>query len=697
MKPQMQAGQLFRGVKEALRTAAAEAPEHESGGGIHWLVLILAMAASAWAAVRLGQDVNFDVLNYHYYDGFAFLHKPFSYDFAPAQVQSFFNPLMHALSYLLLSSLPGKIAAVVLGAVQGINCYLVFQISETLFRRWRAPYRHILSLGNAAAGFYGAASLTELGTTFGDNLVSIMTLTGLLLLLRWLSADADRPQKSRFLPACSGAIIGIAFGLKLTVVTYVTGVSLALLTVLLLRRNRTKPLVAFYGCLALGFLAAYGFWGAHLYSDFRNPVFPYLNSVFRSPYYAPENTMDLRFLPRNLEQTLFYPFFLARKNHLASEIQFRDARLALCYAAVILLAGFGLLRRFGRAAAPRDRSVGPAPDSNLLFLTLFLAISYLAWQQLFSIYRYLAALELLAPTFLALALARLIHSRSLVLGLSLLLNMGICRSVIPADFGRQKFDDGFLRVRVPPVPGIDRSVILMVNDEPTSYVIPSFPRTTRFVRISSNFLSPGQNRKLEEIITGMLAPYDDSRTFVYLANPGEKEIARADLAFYGKELDDRSCWEIDSSTGNKGYLCRTRTLPRPETRPAPAPPPKSAPSPISVPSPATVPIPPATRAPAFVKQPQVGLEVIPSEIQAGRDTVQYHVIGLKAEAVDILYSIDGKQMPPIRKWALPAQNIIRIFANGGTRRGLYHFIGIRDSAAADPNQWIELDVYATVR
>ena len=59
----------------------------------HWtLVLILSTAASAWIAVSLGQDVSWDVLNYHLYSGYAFLHKPILYDFGAAQVQSFLIP-----------------------------------------------------------------------------------------------------------------------------------------------------------------------------------------------------------------------------------------------------------------------------------------------------------------------------------------------------------------------------------------------------------------------------------------------------------------------------------------------------------------------------------------------------------------------------------------------------------------------------
>jgi hypothetical protein len=143
----------------------------------HWLVLIFSMTVAASLSLSIGQDISWDVLNYHFYSGFALLHKPLHFDFAPAQVQSFFNPLAHILSYVLLAHAPSKLAAALLGALQGLNLYLIFQTTQALFRNWPNPFRFLLSLGNAAAACGGVAFMMELGSTFGDNLSSILVLT----------------------------------------------------------------------------------------------------------------------------------------------------------------------------------------------------------------------------------------------------------------------------------------------------------------------------------------------------------------------------------------------------------------------------------------------------------------------------------------------------------------------------------------
>jgi len=239
----------------------------------HWIVLILSAAVSSGLAVWSGQDAGFDLLNYHYYSGFAFLHKSFGHDFAPAQIQSFHNPLMHVLSYLVLANLPAKAAAALLGAIQGLNFYLVFQISQVLFSEYSRPLRHILAVLCAAAGFYGIVSTTELGATYGDNLISILVLSGLLLILRLLRSG--RILQKSAAPACAAAgfLAGAAFGLKFTSANYAMAFVLAVPLTLPKTQNWMRVSGALLCGLVIGFLATYGYWAANLCSFFGNPLF----------------------------------------------------------------------------------------------------------------------------------------------------------------------------------------------------------------------------------------------------------------------------------------------------------------------------------------------------------------------------------------------------------------------------------------
>ena len=681
--------------------AEADAPEQEKSAGFHGAVLLLSLVISAGIALQLGQDISWDVKNYHYYSGYAFLHKPLGYDFAPAQVQTFFNPLLHVFTFLMLEYLPAKLTAGLVGALQGLNFYLIFLICQVLFRHWRRPYRYLIGLGNAAAGYYGTVGIMELGATFGDTLVSILVLAGLLLVFRCLSDGGAVDRKCAALLLTSGAVIGIAFALKLTVIIHVAAIALALPLALRAMRHRIRHTLVFYGGLAIGFCAAYGIWGVHLYREYQNPLFPYLNNIFRSPYYDLENTMDARFLPRNWRETLFYPFYFIHRNQLASEAPFRDIRLALGYVAVTLLAGTALYRRKRSVRGNRGPAALHTRDGSLLFLSLFLTISYIAWQHIFSIYRYVAVLELLVPTFLALALTVWFRSRTITLALSVILNLAIAASVIRIDYGRQPFQNGFWKVRIPPFEDLDRSVVLMLGEEGTSFIVPSFPDGTRFVRVFSNFAYPGRNDNLDRKIMELLAPYGTGRTLVYLSDTVETDLATRILPYYGFQLEEGSCRELISRSGSAGLLCRVVEAPKPAAEVS-----RSVQLPSITAAPQSVPDqkPPGRKeqqessaVPRFVESAGVRLEITPKEAVAGMDTVEYRFFGLNARVVDLLFTVDGKQMPPLRNWYLSTEHVERVFLDSATRKGLYHIIGVRDSYSPDRNTWIRLDVIARIK
>lgn len=633
----------------------------------HWIVLFVSIAASAGIAVGLGQDVSFDLFNYHYYLGFAFLHKPFTYDLAPAQIQSFHNPLLHVLSFLALSSFPGKIAAASLGALQGLNFYLVFQISQTLLSGLKNPYRAVLSLSNAAVGFYGIASCTELGTTIGDNMVSILVLSGLWIVLRRLPSGRIQGSRSPIAFIFAGFLIGCASGLKMPASMYVLAVAFSAAIVFLKMRCFRSFIIPLCGGLMVGFLAAYAFWGYNLYSSFQNPFFPYLNKIFHSAYYDFENFRDTRFLPRNLNQIFFYPFAFIQKNRLAAEIEFRDLRFALCYIAVVLLAGICLFRFF-KSGHKGERSGTDKPhDFRLPFLTLFFFLSYIIWQQQSSMYRFLVVLEMLAPVFLALVISHFLRTKSLVFWSSMVLNLIIIAAAIPIQFQRQNFDDDFLKLQIPKIHELDESVVLMTGYEPISYIVPSFPANTRFVRLSSTYSTPGRNAFLDREIRKLLALYDREHTFSYIPAIDEIGLARLDTSFYGKMIDLHSCFEIRSGERNRGYLCRlSGSSIQEEENYAPE----------------------LRSSRRFHKADSIQLDA-----HAVDRYIDCHITGIQADSVDILYTLNGETMSPARNWPMDSPSSLHL--GPVNRSGTYGIIGIRDSSQAEPDLWIP--VHASVR
>ncbi len=91
----------------------------------------------------------------------------------------------------------------------------------------------------------------------------------------------------------------------------------------------------------------------------------------------------------------------------------------------------------------------------------------------------------------------------------------------------------------------------------------------------------------------------------------------------------------------------------------------------------------------------VGLEVSPVDVQAGRDTLILKTTNLDAPAIDVMYTLDGKEMPPIYFWPMDKGHTATLRVDTRTRKGQYHFTAIRD--AEEREAWYPVDIRVTVR
>jgi hypothetical protein len=76
----------------------------------------VAIACAVALGVRAGQDVSWDLRNYHLWAAFALLHGRHRIDVAPAQLQTWLNPIPYVVPYLLIRAAPPLLANVVLRA-----------------------------------------------------------------------------------------------------------------------------------------------------------------------------------------------------------------------------------------------------------------------------------------------------------------------------------------------------------------------------------------------------------------------------------------------------------------------------------------------------------------------------------------------------------------------------------------------------
>jgi len=111
-----------------------------------WVVVLgLSVAATATYAICAGQDTNWDQRNYHLYGVYAWLTGRTFADVAPAQLQTWHNPLVSLPQYLSIRHLPPVFAGLALGALAGVNGPLLWALTRRLQsgeRSWpRSPAR----------------------------------------------------------------------------------------------------------------------------------------------------------------------------------------------------------------------------------------------------------------------------------------------------------------------------------------------------------------------------------------------------------------------------------------------------------------------------------------------------------------------------------------------------------------------------
>ena len=127
-------------------------PESPSGVSayfnLEWLemmvVALIGVAFTTVWAVFAGQDMNWDLRNYHYYTAYAWWQGKTNYHIAPAQVQNWLNPLVYAPYYWFIRHCRPVVSGAIFGGVAGLNFVLVYALARLVVSRGRAFYSFVI-------------------------------------------------------------------------------------------------------------------------------------------------------------------------------------------------------------------------------------------------------------------------------------------------------------------------------------------------------------------------------------------------------------------------------------------------------------------------------------------------------------------------------------------------------------------------
>jgi hypothetical protein len=335
----------------------------------------------------------------------------------------------------------------------------------------------MLALALAGVGMYGAGAAAELGTVFHDLTLAPFVAGSLLVALH--AFDRTGAARTPWLVG-SGGILGFAVGLKYTVGACVPGVALAIVWLERGRLRRfTGPLTWWALGVAAGVATTAGYWMLTLHRLYGNPLGPFFNSVFKSPYFALDNFRDPRFFPRTWLETFFYPFFFRLGQRNAMEVPFQEARFAIVQALLIAAAAYLVWSYWHWRPNPYRERLTPAQGA----LVAFVVSSYVAWQLQFSIYRYLVPVEILAPLAIYALLAMLCPRPASAVVATLVVLVVVAGTVRAPDLGRSPWHATFFGTAVPPIGAPARALGVIASGQPLGFVVPAFPREMRFVRL----------------------------------------------------------------------------------------------------------------------------------------------------------------------------------------------------------------------
>jgi hypothetical protein len=506
--------------------------------------LIFLATLSGFTAIFLGQDTNWDLLNYHFYNPYALLNNRMnSFDYAPAQLQTFLNPLFDFPSYAILIFIKNPLLVTfLLGCISGIPIFLVYKISlQVLNLDSTKKFNLIYSLIATIIGATGAAYLSTLGTVFTETISCILVLFSLLLMLAHINDKANS-----FSVIASGLAIGIAVGGKLTNIPFAIGLTFCIIFSPLDSRGKFRALFLFLSFAFLGLCASISYWSYLLYENFKNPIFPFFNQYFQSEWASYSSFSDLRFLPKTIFEWIFYPIYWAfSSSSISAEVSFRDPRIAFVF--IIILISIPIFIFNDKHNKPSNK-----PKINLLPIISFFIVSYIFWIAKFGIYRYLLPLELISG-IIAIALVVSITKNIKVRNLCVAL-LAICTLLLtsPINWGRVPHQDTFFNQKgIPKIP--NDSLLVFVGDDPMSYILPLMHGSIKSVGIENNLVHSKDNNLLVKKIKGLIKDTGEN-IFSVSTLSKESEVDKM-LKNYELYRIQNKCMVYQSNVGSALNFC----------------------------------------------------------------------------------------------------------------------------------------------
>src|SRR5581483_8062455 len=515
------------------------------------LVYVSCTLLALVTSYRLGKDMQWDTLDYHFYAGFSAIHDRFGLDYFAAAERSYLNPYAYAPFYLLATSgLSALEVAGILAVIQSAILWLTYELATALAPAGRPGIRIGVGVCGALLAFANPVLLEQFGSSFADITTAELVLAGSLVLVGAIRTP------SAWRVAVAGFLLGAASALKLS--NALPAVSLAIVPLFLPARwPRRLGSAAVYGLsIGLSFALVSLPWSIQLQRHFGNPFFPFFNGIFRSPQYPTTGIMDFRFIPTSLAAAIWRPFAMMSPVGLVHfERPAPDLRYALLIVLALLLLLVSRASRSRGAQASAGKS-GAVEGRALLALGSAFAIDWVIWLAESGNSRYFIPMACVAAVLVVALTCRLlmVWPRVLACVLASILLVQFHQVQVGTAFrppypwqGEPWFD-----VSIPHLLATQPSLYFSIGVQSNSFVVPYLPAGSGFVNLEGDYvLGPeGANgAHIRKLIT-RFSPHlrvlvEDSRVDAARDNDVPRLSNQDDaIAVFGLRIDPGSCFRI---------------------------------------------------------------------------------------------------------------------------------------------------------
>lgn len=282
-------------------------------------------------------QTNWDFFSYHFYNGWAFLNHRYDTDLLPAMFRTYFNPLLDGILFLAIQKLNFHpfVFLFITGAGYGLLFFCAYLLFDFVFIEKNLEKIFIVAILILLTVM---SPIILLSMNFGANDIFLNTIGLFAFYVFIKNLFENNSLKRNIFLMFSGFLIGSIIGLKYAQITYSTGIFACIIFNYKRIEKPIKTSLLIYFSMFLGFMLTGGWWMWLLWTKFHNPMFPYFNNIFHSPYADINSVYGYEFVhlrPKNILQFIFYPLRNTLNGNVGIENCFYDIKIPLTFISCI--------------------------------------------------------------------------------------------------------------------------------------------------------------------------------------------------------------------------------------------------------------------------------------------------------------------------------------------------------------------------